>query len=70
MKVYVLTRGDYCGSTDQAHLHGVFSTPGKAAAANKPDAGWAKINDGKEHLEYEVHELELDVPLEKDVRLV
>lgn len=32
LRVYVVTKGEYCGMTDQAHLYGVFSTEAGAKA--------------------------------------
>jgi hypothetical protein len=76
--VYVLARGEYCGRTDQAYLHGVFSSREKANAANPLyDTDWRADSYKKEHgIEpnmqpyYEVHEIVLDAPLSEDVRLV
>jgi hypothetical protein len=75
---YVLARGEYCGSTDHAYLHGVFSSREKANAANPLyDTDCRADSYKKEHgIEpnmqpyYEVYEIVLDEPLSEDLRLV
>jgi hypothetical protein len=62
-KVYVVTSGEWCGSTDEAHLYAVFSTE---LAAEE----YAKKSEADDGPVFSVTEVELDVPLAEAERLV
>ena len=78
MKVYVLTRGEYCGSTDEAHMFGVYSTREKADAANPLIETSVQMQSYRDEHgipdrwepKYEVHEIEVDEVPTEEIQLV
>jgi hypothetical protein len=78
MKIYTLTRGEYCGITDEAYMFGAYSTKEKADAANPLEETsiqskeWRDAHGIPERWEpkYEVREVEIDEVPAQEVRLV
>jgi hypothetical protein len=78
MKIYILTRGEYCGATDQAYMFGAYSTREKADAANPLEETSVQSKEYRDangipdrwEPTYEVHEVELDQVPTEETRLV
>ena len=80
MKVWLLHQGEWCGSTDEGYIHGIFSTPALAEKARIELAereatpiylrGEIIDHEPPDCDPYTVSEFEVDKLLERALRVV